>query len=81
VYCDDFEAPFLERTSQFYAAEAADTLAASDCPAYLAHAERRLGEEVERVAAYLDPSTEARVVKVRPAGLLDFFLLLAVPLR
>lgn len=65
VYCDEFEVPFLERTAEFYAAEAAEYIASCDCPAYLAHAERRLGEEVERVAAYLDPSTEAKVVKVR----------------
>lgn len=38
------------------------------CPLLTAlaqHAERRLGEEVDRVAAYLDASTEAKVVKVR----------------
>lgn len=115
VYIDDFEAPFLERTAEFYAAEArrlgerggsaaatlrrrpgspsaaalslhrplqppitsdcplsnahssqaADYIATCDCPTYLAHAERRLGEEAERVGAYMDASTEAKVVKVR----------------
>ncbi|EFN52532.1 hypothetical protein CHLNCDRAFT_138949 [Chlorella variabilis] len=64
VYCEDFETPFLERTAEFYAAEAAEFVSSCDCPTYLAHAERRLGEEVERVGAYLDPSTEAKVVKV-----------------
>ena len=48
VYLDDFEAPFLERTSEFYAAEAAEYIASCDCPTYLLHAERRLGEEVDR---------------------------------
>ena len=48
VYIDDFEAPFLERTSEFYAAEAAEYIASCDCPTYLQHAERRLGEEVDR---------------------------------
>lgn len=44
----DFEAPFLEATAQFYAAEAADYIATCDCPAYLQHAERRLQEEADR---------------------------------
>jgi len=48
VYLDDFEAPFLERTSEFYAAEAAEFIASCDCPTYLQHAERRLAEEVDR---------------------------------
>lgn len=135
MYCEDFEAPFLERTSEFYRAEvgwlwagralvgdwmdlsrnecclvggepglqagtqagrqepeaakapsvnprslapypptplavlpspqAAEYISSCDCPAYLAHAERRLAEEVDRVGAYLDASTEAKVVKVR----------------
>ena len=64
VYCEDFEAPFLERTAEFYRAEAADFIASCDCPAYLAHAERRLGEEGDRVGAMLDASTELKVVKV-----------------
>lgn len=48
VYVEDFEAPFLERTSEFYAAEAAEFIASCDCPTYLQHAERRLAEEVDR---------------------------------
>jgi hypothetical protein len=36
----------------------------SDCPEYLRKAEKRLAEEVERVANYLDPSTEAKILKV-----------------
>jgi hypothetical protein len=64
VYCEDFEVPFLERTAEFYRAEAADFIASCDCPAYLAHAERRLGEEGDRVGAMLDASTELKVVKV-----------------
>ncbi|PSC70166.1 cullin 3 [Micractinium conductrix] len=64
VYCEDFEGPFLERTAEFYGAEAAEYISSCDCPAYLAHAERRLQEEADRVAAYLDASTDAKVVKV-----------------
>ena len=39
-------------------------VASHDCPGYLAHAERRLGEEAERVQHYLDPTTEPKLVKV-----------------
>jgi cullin 3 len=69
VYTADFEEGFLARTAEFYAAEAAEVIAAADCPAYLAHAERRLREESERVAAYLHPATEARVAAVAEAEL------------
>ena len=68
VYCDDFEAVFLERTADFYAREAAETLARSDAPAYLAHAELRLGEELDRVGAYLDASSQAKLIKVGGFG-------------
>jgi hypothetical protein len=47
--------------------QAAEYIATSDCPTYLAHAERRLGEEAERVGAYMDPSSEPKVIKVRPS--------------
>jgi hypothetical protein len=54
----------LARTAEFYAAEAAEYVASCDCPSYLAHAERRLKEESERVGSYLHPSTEERVTAV-----------------
>ena len=43
-------------------------IATCDAPTYLTHAERRLNEEVERVQAYLDATTEARLVKVRQSS-------------
>lgn len=45
-------------------AEAQSFIASSDCPEYLKKAERRLGEEVDRVANYLDSSSEAHITKV-----------------
>lgn len=48
--------------------QAAEYIASCDCPAYLAHAERRLGEEGDRVGAYLDPSTEPKLIKVCAGG-------------
>ena len=44
--------------------EAAEFMASSDCPEYLRKAERRLQEEVDRVANYLDPSSEAKITRV-----------------
>jgi len=64
VYSEDFERPFLAETASFYQKEAQAFLGGSDCPGYLRKAERRLQEERERVAAYLDPSTEPRLTRV-----------------
>jgi cullin 3 len=68
VYQLDFEGPFLSHSREFYGVEAQEYIGSCDCPAYLAHVERRLGEEVDRVAAYLLPETEARLVQVGGLG-------------
>jgi cullin 3 len=44
--------------------EAQEYLNTSDCPEYLRKAEKRLAEEAERVAAYLDASSEAKITAV-----------------
>jgi cullin 3 len=46
-------------------AEAQEYISSCDCPTYLAHAEKRLGEEAERVQNYLDAGSEPRVIRVR----------------
>ena len=61
VYVTELEVPLLERTTEFYAAEAQEKIASCSAPAYLEHVEKRLKEEVERVEAYLDASTEVRL--------------------
>jgi len=58
VYVTELEVPLLERTTEFYAAEAQEKITSCSAPAYLEHVEKRLKEEVERVEAYLDASTE-----------------------
>lgn len=63
VYVDDFEAPFIAASSEFYKKEASEYLGGCSCPDYLVKAEKRLGEERERVKKYLDPSTEAKITK------------------
>ncbi|KIZ00668.1 cullin 3 [Monoraphidium neglectum] len=64
VYEADFERPFLAGAADFYAKEAQAFVASCDCPQYLRKAERRLGEEVDRVKHYLDASTEAKITRV-----------------
>lgn len=64
VYQDDFERPFLDAAAGFYAIEAQAFLETSDCAEYLRKAEGRLTEEIERVAHYLDPKTEAKITGV-----------------
>ncbi|DAZ98501.1 TPA: hypothetical protein N0F65_004938 [Lagenidium giganteum] len=61
VYEDDFETFFLERTLEFYRAEAQTTLDQSTCPEYLLRAEKRLIEEANRVTHYLSLSTEHKL--------------------
>lgn len=61
VYEDDFESFFLERTLDFYRAEAQATLDHATCPEYLVKAEKRLMEEASRVTHYLNLSTEPKL--------------------
>lgn len=39
IYCESFEKPFLECTSEFYAAEGVKYMQQSDVPEYLKHVE------------------------------------------
>jgi len=57
LYADAFELPFLAATAAFFAADAAAARAELPVAGFLAHAERRLGEESERCAAVLEGST------------------------
>lgn len=41
IYAESFEKPFLERTSEFYAAEGVKYMQQSDVPDYLRHVEVR----------------------------------------
>jgi cullin 3 len=61
VYEDDFECYFLERTLEFYRAEAQATLDTTTCPEYLVQAEKRLLEEGQRVTNYLNSTTEHKL--------------------
>ncbi|XP_024388524.1 cullin-3A [Physcomitrium patens] len=64
VYQEDFERPFLDAASDFYRLESQQLIETSDCPDYLRKAEKRLNEEIERVAHYLDSKSEAKITQV-----------------
>ncbi|GLE07208.1 hypothetical protein PINS_up017205 [Pythium insidiosum] len=70
LYHARFEAPFLEASERFYAAEGLQVMASSDVPQFLLHVEKRLQEENERVVHYLDPSTRKPLIHVVESQLL-----------
>ncbi|KAJ8513066.1 hypothetical protein OPV22_003500 [Ensete ventricosum] len=71
IYTESFEKPFLECTSEFYAAEGVKYMQQSDVPDYLRHVESRLHEEHERCLLYLDASTRKRLVATAEKQLLE----------
>ena len=64
VYQQDFEKHFLKATAEFYMNESTQYIASNTCPTYLIKSETRLQEEQERVAKYLDSSTEPKLIKI-----------------
>jgi len=64
VYEEDFEKPFLETSSTFYRVESQEFIASNSCSDYMKKVEARIKEELERVAHYLDPSTEPKIKDV-----------------
>ncbi|MCD7473381.1 Cullin-4A [Datura stramonium] len=71
IYAESFEKPFVERTSDFYAAEGVKYMQLSDVPDYLKHVEVRLHEEHERCLHYLDASTRKRLMATAERQLLE----------
>ncbi|KAG6423595.1 hypothetical protein SASPL_113996 [Salvia splendens] len=70
IYPESFEKPFLEGTSEFYAAEGVKYMQQADVPDYLKHVEIRLQEENERCLIYLDSSTRKPLVATAERQLL-----------
>lgn len=62
IYQDAFERKFLEATERLYAAEGQRLMQEHDVPEYLAHVDKRLSEESERLIHYLDPSTKWQLI-------------------
>ncbi|XP_028245115.1 cullin-4-like isoform X2 [Glycine soja] len=71
IYVETFEKPFLECTSEFYAAEVMKYMQQSDAPDYLKHVETRLQEEHERCLLYLDASTRKPLIGIAEKQLLE----------
>lgn len=58
IYQDAFESKFLVATERLYAAEGQKLMQEHDVPEYLAHVNKRLQEENERLLHYLDSKTK-----------------------
>nr|KYP46841.1 Cullin-4B [Cajanus cajan] len=71
IYAESFEKPFLECTSEFYAAEGVKYMQQSDVPDYLKHVETRLQEEHDRCLIYLDASTRKPLIATAEKQLLE----------
>lgn len=71
VYQDDFENHFLRSSADFYRLESQEFIESCDCGEYLKKAERRLNEEIERVAHYLDAKSEAKITKAVEEQLIE----------
>ncbi|KAL2498970.1 Cullin-4 [Abeliophyllum distichum] len=71
IYPESFEKPFLESTSEFFAAEGVKYIQLSDVPDYLKHVEIRLQEEHERCLHYLDASTKKPLIATAEKQLLE----------
>lgn len=71
TYTSLFEVPFLQETSQFYAAEGVRMMATCDVPEYLLYAERRLREEGQRCERYLAPNTRRPLIAIVETELLE----------
>ena len=64
VYEEDFERPFLAATQSFFQQEALAFVQVNTCPDFLVKAEARLEEERGRAHAYLNSSTEDKLLKL-----------------
>uniref|UniRef100_A0A671SH97 Cullin 3b n=1 Tax=Sinocyclocheilus anshuiensis TaxID=1608454 RepID=A0A671SH97_9TELE len=64
VYEEDFEAPFLEMSAEFFQMESQKFLAENSASVYIKKVEARINEEIERVIHCLDKTTEEPIVKV-----------------
>lgn len=71
IYQDVFERKFLEATERLYAAEGRQLMQERDVPEYLAHVDKRINEEMERLLHYLDSSTKKQLIACVERQLLE----------
>lgn len=62
IYGKAFEQKFLTATERLYASEGQRLMQELEVSAYLAHVDRRINEEYERVLHYLDNSTQHQLI-------------------
>ena len=62
IYKDAFEKKFLSATDKLYAAEGQRLINERDVPEYLAHTEKRLKEENDRLIHYLDQMSKWQLI-------------------
>ncbi|EDO35660.1 predicted protein [Nematostella vectensis] len=62
MYEDAFESKFLEATDVLYSQEGNRYMQETDVPKYLAHVDKRLKEEMDRLIHYLDQSTRKPLI-------------------
>ncbi|ENN80292.1 hypothetical protein HUJ04_012276 [Dendroctonus ponderosae] len=62
IYDKAFEQKFLQATERLYAAEGQRLMQELEVPDYLAHVDKRITEENERVIHYLDPATKYQLI-------------------
>lgn len=71
IYSKAFEQKFLQSTERLYAAEGQKLMQELEVSDYLAHVEKRLMEENERVIHYLDSNTKPQLIHVVQKQLLS----------
>mmetsp|Transcript_34760 Transcript_34760/g.45735 ORF Transcript_34760/g.45735 Transcript_34760/m.45735 type:complete len:151 (+) Transcript_34760:554-1006(+) len=62
LYEQEFEKVLLQETAEYYKLESQQLIIDSSCASYLEKAHERLMQEYERLASYLDQSTEPKLI-------------------
>ena len=63
IYEQEFEAPLLQETTEYYHQESNRLIIESSCPQYLLLASDRLKQEYDRIQSYLSPSSETCLIQ------------------
>uniref|UniRef100_A0A7S4ILC2 Cullin family profile domain-containing protein n=1 Tax=Odontella aurita TaxID=265563 RepID=A0A7S4ILC2_9STRA len=71
AYTADLEGPLLDSTREYYAKKRQEWIVSDSTPDYLIKAERALIEEKNRVADYLNPASESKLLRVCEEEILE----------
>jgi cullin 1 len=71
VYVQDFEEPFIKRSTAYYATKSQSWLVGDSTPAYMTKTEECLKNESSRVARYMHATTEAKLLRALEIELLE----------